>query len=84
MQVRKRDQIHPKPRPPTVNRAAEEILGQEAKNLEGHTISRTGLFTPSYWQRFTDQPELGTQRNELTLQSGDETRFIGFSINPNA
>lgn len=63
----------------TINRAGEEILGRTLSELEDRPIKETELFTFEEWQRCTDNPE-GAQRDEITLEGGDETRFIGFSI----
>lgn len=65
----------------TINRAGEEILGRSLGELEGQRIERTELFTLQEWTRCTDDPE-SAQRDELTLEQGDETRFIGFSVTP--
>jgi two-component system sensor histidine kinase PilS (NtrC family) len=64
----------------SLNRAGEEILGVSAPAVEGLSIEATGMFTRQSWDRFHADPELGTQRNELTILRDDETRYVGFSV----
>jgi two-component system sensor histidine kinase PilS (NtrC family) len=64
----------------SLNRAGGEILGLAAGDVEGRPNDATGMFTRSDWDRFGDDPELGAQRNELTLSRGEETRYLGYSV----
>lgn len=64
----------------SINRAGAEILGVDPADLEGRAIDATALFTAARWERFTSNPELGRQRNELEWELDDETRHIGFGV----
>lgn len=64
----------------SLNRAGAEILGVEPQAFEGRRIDLTALFDADQWRRFTDNPELGRQRNELEWERNGETRYIGFGL----
>ncbi|MDX1642876.1 MAG: ATP-binding protein [Thermoanaerobaculia bacterium] len=64
----------------SLNRAGAEILGVEPTDFEGRAIDTTALFTKAQWERYTSNPELGRQRNELAWEQDDETRHIGFGV----
>ncbi len=92
LRVRHQDILHSVPsgllttdregRVTSLNRAGTEIIGRTFEELEGRSIESTGLFTEQDWERFTETPELGSQRNELTLVNGDDIRYVGFGIEP--
>ena len=63
-----------------VNRVGLSLLGVQLGELIGRRVSETGLLSESAWRANTGSGSSERIRYETALQSGGETRWIGYSI----
>jgi two-component system sensor histidine kinase PilS (NtrC family) len=68
-----------------MNRVAEQLLGKEVTELQGRSVTNTGLFSPSDWREQTERCTGPNRiRHEVEISLGDKAArtYFGFSLSP--
>ena len=69
----------------SMNRVAEQLLGKEVTELQGRSVTNTGLFSPSDWRERTERCTGPNRiRHEVEISLGDKAArtYFGFSLSP--
>ena len=65
----------------SANRAAAQILGLDAAELDGRPIFELGFMTPEQWRGLVgDDSVQNRTRRELVYKRGDASQFIGYAL----